>query len=391
MKYLPLIIFFILSISKLKAQKENIESWKDKISLSGYTRYMNSTSVINLDSTISDNLIHNRLKFKLNFNNELTGVVEIRNRIFFGKATNLNPFLGQVLDNDIGNIDLSFIPYNSQKLVMHSIFDRAYLKYTSEKWELRIGRQRINWGVNLAWNPNDLFNAYSLIDFDYQERAGADAFRFQYFTGDMSSLEFAIQPGDNIDESIFAGLWKFNLAGNDFQLLAGNYYSDTAIGIGWAGNIKKSGFTIESTYFTPKKDLIDSSDVLSSSISMDYSTKKGIYFNVSVLYNSQGNDKKTSSENLFGTFLGDISAKNLMPSKFTYYSQINGSFTPAVNGSFSFFYMKEDQMLLIMPSLSYELIENIDSMLLGQFTYNELDTRTNFMGVGIFARLSYNF
>ena len=159
---------------------------------------------------------------------------------------------------------------------MHSIFDRAYLKYTSEKWELRIGRQRINWGVNLAWNPNDLFNAYSLIDFDYQERAGADAFRFQYFTGDMSSLEFAIKPGDNIDESIFAGLWKFNLAGNDFQLLAGNYYSDTAIGIGWAGNIKKSGFTIESTYFTPKKDLIDSSDVLSSSISMDYSTKKGI-------------------------------------------------------------------------------------------------------------------
>ena len=46
----------------------------------------------------------------------------------------------------------------------------------------------------------------------------------------MSSIEFAIQPGDNIDKSIFAGLWKFNLYENDFQVLLGNYYSDYAIG-----------------------------------------------------------------------------------------------------------------------------------------------------------------
>ena len=72
---------------------------------------------------------------------------------------------------------------------------------------MRIGRQRINWGVNLAWNPNDLFNAYSLIDFDYQERSGVDAIRFQYYTGEMSSIEFAIQPGENIDKSIIAALF----------------------------------------------------------------------------------------------------------------------------------------------------------------------------------------
>ena len=60
---------------------------------------------------------------------------------------------------------------------------------------LRIGRQRINWGVNLAWNPNDLFNAYSLIDFDYQERPGSDAIRFQYYMGDLSVLNLQYNPG----------------------------------------------------------------------------------------------------------------------------------------------------------------------------------------------------
>ena len=69
---------------------------------------------------------------------------------------------------------------------------------SDEKWELTLGRQRINWGVNLAFNPNDLFNAYSLIDFDYQERPGSDAIRFQYFTNELSSFETAVQFGKSL-------------------------------------------------------------------------------------------------------------------------------------------------------------------------------------------------
>jgi len=391
LRYLLFIALLILNNLSINAQKEDEKKWKDSLSLSGYIRYMNSSSVINSDSIIADNLIHNRLRFKLDFNSKLMGVVEMRNRVFFGEATNLNPDLGKILNNDIGNLDLSIVSLDRRTLVIHSVFDRAYLKYLSEKWELRIGRQRINWGVNLAWNPNDLFNAYSLIDFDYQERSGVDALRFQYFTGEMSSIEFAIQPGDDMDKSIIAGLWKFNFTGNDIQVLFGNYYKDLALGFGWAGNIKNAGFAMESTYFIPKKNMINSSDVLSSSISFAYSTKKGIYFNSSVLYNSSGNNRNTSSENLFGSFLGEISAKNLMPSKLTYFSQISGNFTPALNGSFTTFYMKGEEMLLIMPSISYELKENIDSMLLGQFIYNELDSNLNPMGVGVFIRFAYNF
>ena len=48
-------------------------------------------------------------------------------------------------------------------------------------------------------------------------------------------------------------------------------------------------------------------------------------------------------------------------------------------------------MLLIMPSIAYELKKNIDSMLLGQFIYNELDSNINPMGIGVFLRFTYNF
>tara|TARA_A100001011_G_scaffold214616_1_gene222687 strand:- start:31005 stop:32060 length:1056 start_codon:yes stop_codon:yes gene_type:complete len=351
---------------------------------------MNSSSVINSDSTIKDNLIHNRLRIKLDLNSRFNAVVEMRNRAFFGQATKINPNLGNILNNDLGELDLSFVPYDQKELVIHSIFDRAYIKYSSDKWELRIGRQRINWGVNLAWNPNDLFNAYSLIDFDYQERLGVDALRLQYYIGEMSTIEISAQPGMNIDESIFAGLWKFNLNGSDFQFLFGNYYEDVAIGFGLATNIKNAGVTIESTYFNPKNNS-KTSEGLSTSFSVDYSTKSGIYFNSSFLFNSLGSTKKSTDDNLFGSFLTDISAKRLMPSKLTYFTQVSGNFTPAINGSMTIFHMKGEEMLLIMPSITYEIKENLDTMLLAQLIYNQIESNFNSMGVGIFLRCAYNF
>ena len=209
-----LVLFFIFSIS---SQENKKNKWKEKVEVSGFVKYMNTTSVVDLDSLITDNLLHNRIRFKAYLSNKITTVIEMRNRIFYGEATRLNPYLGKVLEQDIGQIDLSFVSLERKSVVIHSILDRAYMKYSEDNWELTLGRQRINWGVNLAFNPNDLFNAYSLVDFDYQERPGVDAVRFQYYGKDMSSFEGAVQIGNSLDSSVIAGLWKFNKWKYDFQ------------------------------------------------------------------------------------------------------------------------------------------------------------------------------
>ena len=372
-------------------QKKETTKLKDKIVVEGYIKYMNSSSVMSLDSIIGDNLIHNRLKVKAFLSTKITAVVEMRNRIFYGEATSLNSSLGKQLDNDMGQVDLSFVPLNKKSIVIHSIFDRAYIKYMAKKWELRIGRQRINWGVNLAWNPNDLFNAYSLIDFDYQERPGADAIRFQYFTGDLSSVELAVQPGENLNSSIIAGLWKFNKWEYDLQLLAGNYNSDIAIGAGWAGNIKKSGLKGEATYFHPKENISDTNGVFSSSITIDHSFKNGIYINNSILFNSGGINSITNAGNPFQSFFYELSPKNLMPSKYTFFSQLNGSFNTSINGSFSAFYMIGIDVLLIMPSINYSIAENWELMLISQTAAGKVNGKFKGMGAGFFLRLMVNF
>ena len=80
-----------------------------------------------------------------------------------------------------------------------------------------------------------------------------------------------------------------------------------------------------------------------------------------------------------------------MPSKLTYFTQVSGNFTPAINGSMTIFHMKGEEMILIMPSITYELKENLDAMLLTQLIYNQIDINFNFMGSGIFLRFAYNF
>ena len=375
----------------LSAQEKEKLKLKDRITIDGYIKYMNTNSFVNLDTIIGDNLIHNRIKLKATISEKISAIVEMRNRIFYGEATRLNPSLGALLDNDMGQLDLSFVPLDRSSFVIHSIFDRAYFKYQANKWELSIGRQRINWGVNLAWNPNDLFNAYSLIDFDYQERPGSDAIRFQYFTGDLSSVELAIQPSESLNQSIIAGLWKFNKWKYDIQFLGGNFYQDIAVGTGWAGNIKNSGLKGELTYFHPKTNFSDTSGSISTSITFDYSFKNGIYLNNSILYNGSGVSSVSGQVNPFQTFATDLSAKNLMPSKLTYFTQLNGLFNPLLNYSFSVFYMQGFNVLLLMPSINYSISENWEIMLIGQSAVGEKTGQISSVGNGVFLRLMLSY
>ena len=261
---------FSLLICRPIAQAQENKTLKDYFSIDGYIKHMNSTSFVNLDNLLTDNLIHNRINIKAFLSDNFTIVTGMRNRVFYGEGTKLNPYLGPMLEEDMGEVDLSFVLLDEGTMVLHSMIDRAYMKYTSEEWEVRLGRQRINWGMNLAWNPNDLFNAYSLIDFDYQERPGSDAIRIQYFMNGLSSIDLACQPGENLDQSIVAGVVKSNKWEYDFQILGANYYTDLALGAGWAGNLNKMGFKGEATYFHPKESLSDTNGVLSTSATLDY-------------------------------------------------------------------------------------------------------------------------
>jgi len=386
MKNRLFILFLLLSSLSFSQEKKK---FRDVVNIYGYVKYLPSTSFTNSDNMVFDHLIHNRINVKTYISNAFTARLDLRNRVFFGETVNATPFYGELVDVDNGEVDMSFLPVDKEKIIVHSIIDRAYLDFSKGKWEVRLGRQRINWGINLAWNSNDLFNAYNIVDFDYQERPGSDALRVQYFTGDVSHVEVAYKPGENIDESVIGGLYKFNAANYDFQIIAANYYTDAVVGGGWAGSVKNAGFKGEATYFHSKENLSDTNGVLSVSTSLDYSFKNETYINASFLFNSNGQDSLGNSSAQFLT--NQLTAKALMPSKYSYFVQMSKAINPMFGSSLSVIYGQGLNTLFFMPSLSYAPKENWDLSLTGQMYFGEEQNAFKNLGNSIFLRIQYSY
>ena len=118
-----------------------------RLSLNGYITNMQSFMFqsINGDWTI-DNLVHNRLNFKWNNKSgNLKTVLELRNRLIIGESITTIPEYSKMIDTDNGFVKLSDNLLKGNSYVLNTKIDRAYFDYTKDKFQLTIGRQRINW------------------------------------------------------------------------------------------------------------------------------------------------------------------------------------------------------------------------------------------------------
>lgn len=363
------------------SQEEKPKNW----ALSGYVKNL-QTLLFFEDNYLQDNLIHNRLNFRWFINEGLNFKAELRNRFFWGDLVKANPAYAALTDNASNDwLDFSAVILNKNNLVFHSVFDRLYLEYTKNRWEIRLGRQRVNWGISTVWNPNDIFNAFSFTDFDYEERPGSDAIRIKYYTGVASSVEVVAKGFDDIKEAVIAGMWKFNKESYDFQLLAGLVMEDFAVGTGWAGNLGNAGFKGEATYFIPLEAQGKASFALA--LGIDYAFTNSYYLNLGYLYNNNGSNE-ASVGNLFNF---QLSARNLYPYKHALFLQQSYPLSPLLNASLAIIYSPvKVNPLFINPVLTFSIKENWDIDAVGQIVFNE-DEGYKSPVQAAFLRLKYSF
>ncbi len=383
-----LIVFMLVSLTSIA---QETQTWAQKnIQFSGYIKYLNTSTFQDLNAILNDNLLHNRLNLKVYLNDNFTTTLEIRNRVFWGNTIQLVPDYADLIDTDFQDIDLSVNLLDKPVFLVHSKIDRLYVNYQSDKWNITLGRQRINWGKNLAWNPNDLFNAYSFFDFDYEERPGADALRIQYYTSGNSSVETAINYTDNWEDNTIALKYNFHKYKYDFQILAAKYLQDYMLGLGWEGALKNIGIKGEMSYFIPQENTNETENTLVGAISLDYYFKNGIAANLGTLYNSAGvTDRNTTELSGFTNF--QQSAKNLMPNRWSFFGQLSKSLTPAINTSFSSIYAYELQGVYLMPQVSYSIAQNWDTDLLAQVFYGKQEESFDNIANTVFLRFRWSF
>ncbi len=387
-KYYTFCIFAILLF--LQAFPLQGQEKEKKIAVSGYIKDMQTLWIPkNQNNWTTDNLLHNRLNLRYFTTHNITTVIEARNRFMWGELVEVTPDSLLNLNEDKGFFDLSETISSDESYVLHTMIDRAYIDFTFNKLQITAGRQRINWGMNLIWNPNDVFNTYSFFDFDYEERPGTDAIRAIYYPGYTSSVEIAYQYAEKYEEMALAGLYKFNKWNYDFQFLGGYVRSDYILGTGWSGQIAGGGFRGEATYFYPQKSFSDTSGIFSASISGDYTFSNSLYIHSALLFNSDGTTGKAGALNILNA--EELSAKQLSAAKYSIFGQASYPITPLINTNLSCIYNPTDNSVFTGPTFTFSLANNLEWMLAGQLFFGEPNTEFGNYGKLFFARFRFSF
>ena len=357
-----------------------------RMSVSGYIKDLNIAAIPHInDSWSLDHLVHNRLNYQWSMSNAFTLQIEARNRLYFGESVKNNPAFGALVAQNLDYLSLGGIAVQKQSFLIHSIIDRANISYTKEKWQVTVGKQRINWGQSYVWNPNDVFNAYSFFDFDYEERRGTDAILLSYETTPLSSWQLATNIHHDWDSTIIATYYRFNQWNFDFQLLAGKYQADWHTGIGWAGQLNTVGFKGELSYFIPHKTGSNLSSTFVGSISFDYRLPSTLNFRLESIYTNHPN------ENTDVSISQPVSAKTLLNNHWSAFLAIGYDISPlfiiGANGIWNI----DDQSWFVNPTITASLNSNTEFLIALQTFAGRSNSLYQGLGSFLYTRLKFNF
>lgn len=377
-------IFFALQI--VLAHAQDTTALPKKLTISGYIKDLQTLSFDkDFKELITGNLIHNRLNIKWKPSERITAVSEIRNRLYWGEEVKLTPGFASLLRNDNEKVNLQKAWIKNKSLVLHSNVERLYFDYQDNELNVRIGRQRINWGIATTWNPNDIFNVYNFLDFDYEERPGVDGGKFKYIFSSSFNAELAYAHTGKKDGDVAALKYSLNKWNYDMQLITGWYNTHPTLGAGWAGYIKDAGFKGEAQYFFGTKD---SMDHFNMSLEGDYMFKKGWYVNLGFLFTNHGLYKPV---NEWGRINLKFSPENLMPTKWNIIIITAKEFTPLFSANMSVLYAPGTNLFILFPSLQYNLAANLDVNLVWQSFFDELNNHFEAINHRCFFRMKWSF
>ena len=382
-KSLPIIWCFMVAGIAASGQDSTIPV--KKLEINGYIKNLATLSFgKGFDSLAAGNLVHNRINLKWKPSGEFTAALEIRNRLFWGKDVENTPGFSEQLRNPNEWVNLSVLWFNTGSVALQTNVERLWMELRKKKWNVRLGRQRINWGMATIWNPNDIFNSYNFLDFDYEERPGADAIKAQYLLNDFSQVELAVSNTGGKNGTIAAARYSINHWGYDMQVLAGKYLDKFTGGLGWAGSLGNVGFKGEAQLFVDQKD----SGNFNCTLEFSYVFKRGWYLNGSGLYNARGLSKPIDN---WSKINFQFTPTSLMPAQWNLITSVSKEFTPRFSGNLSLVFSPQINLFIVYPSFKYNVAPNLDLDFVWQSYYLETEQEIQAVNHQIYLRLKWNF
>ena len=339
------------------------------------------------------NIIHMRQNLRWYPTHTLTGALEVKTQV--GALLIENEAYDDIghFDNNIPGpvetryFDWSWNPIDQEDVTLIATIDRAWIDWYAGSAQLTTGRQRIAWGTNLAWNPIDLFNPYSPLDFDNEERPGTDGLRFQYYTDPSSKVEIAVAPTEEFEKSVAAALVKINRWRYDLHFLAGRRGKGTVVGTAWAGQIRGGGFRGEALYTYPDEDSHIPEPYLVAGVSGDYTFPNSFYLLGEALFNQRGTTGPAGGLH----WATAIAEGELTPARTSLFGQVALNITPLIRGGISSILNPHDRSWYIGPSIDQSLATDLDFTAIALIFGGDEGTEFGDIGQMLFLRLKMSF
>ena len=214
-----IVLIFLGSFNLVAQEEEDLSA----LDFNGYVSGIPSVNWTS-DSALWQVLLHNRLNFHWYPTPSLQASLQFRNQFIAGDFIELMGVEDGFKQENYA-LPLTYYQIFGNDYLLSLSIDRLWVQYTHNKLEIKLGRQRINWGQTFVWNPNDIFNTYNFFEFDYPERPGADAVRVIYYPNYNSSVDLAAKT-DSAGNITAAGMYRFTKWNTEIQLLGG-YYSQS--------------------------------------------------------------------------------------------------------------------------------------------------------------------
>ncbi len=356
MKRLTLFVLVFHSVAMAQSDPGSFEA-------GGYLKYLISRSSVPSFGNLTDHLLHGRLNLKWYATETFTTALEIRARAYAGGTVEKTPDFLEAIRNDHEFAHLDATLWNSKSSVGYGEVDRLWADWNQGNVQVTVGRQRVAMGTCLVWNPTDLFNPLSILDFDYEEKPAFDGGRVQYYLGPLSKIEVDARPGKTSATTTTALAFTTNAWQYDFHLLVGRRSGLGIVGGSWAGDVGGGGFRGE-VLVSQKPDQIvpgvydisrTDGAMVSGALSGDYTVPGSLYLHVESLYNSIGVTERAALFQPQSLALGLLS-----PSRWSLFGEISYELTPLLRGSLFTLQNPIDGSRVIVPSLTWSVVTNLD-------------------------------
>lgn len=146
-----------------------------------------------------------------------------------------------------------------------------------------------------------------------------------------------------------------------------------------------AGFKGEIQYFFGSKN---SAGHFNMAIEGDYLFKKGWYMNFSFLFNNHGLNQPVTDWNTINL---KLLPENLIPTKWNLVITSAKEFSPLLSANMSVLYAPGTNLLIIFPSLQYNIATNLDINIVWQSFFVQLAESLQAVNHRSFLRLKWNF